>query len=151
MPLRKIISGGQTGADQGGLIAGKKLLLETGGTAPPYWMTEEGPFPELASHFGLVEGPYDRAIYPIRTKRNVEDSDGTVLFGRMSSPGSKLTLRFCKDLHKSYTVNPNARVLKRFVEINNIEVLNVAGNRESKNPGIAGSTIKTLIKAFGEV
>ena len=151
MPLRKIISGGQTGADQGGLIAGKKLLLETGGTAPPYWMTEEGPFPELASHFGLVEGPYDRAIYPIRTKRNVEDSDGTVLFGRMSSPGSKLTLRLCKDLHKPHIVNPNARVLKRFVEINNIEVLNVAGNRESKNPGIAGSTIKTLIKAFGEV
>ncbi|KKN70576.1 hypothetical protein LCGC14_0430070 [marine sediment metagenome] len=151
MPLRKIISGGQTGADQGGLVAGKKLLLETGGTAPYNWMTDEGPFLELESHFGLVMGPYDRAIYPKRTKRNVEDSDGTVLFGRMSSAGSKLTIRFCKALGKPYIVNPNVRVLKRFVEINNIEILNVAGNRESKNPGIAGSTIETLVEAFGEV
>lgn len=151
MSLRKIISGGQTGADQGGLVAGKKLLLETGGTAPYNWMTDEGPFLELESHFGLVAGPYDRAVYPIRTKRNVEDSDGTVLFGRMSSPGSKMTIRFCKDFGKPHIVNPNARVLKRFVEINNIEVLNVAGNRESKNPGIAGSTTNLIVEAFGEV
>ena len=34
MKLRKIISGGQTGVDRAGLEAGKKLNLETGGTAP---------------------------------------------------------------------------------------------------------------------
>jgi len=150
MPLKKIISGGQTGADQGGLVAGKKLLLETGGTAPFNWMTDNGPLPELEQQFGLVAGPYDRAIYPIRTKRNVEDSDGTVLFGRMHSPGSKLTIRFCKDLGKPYTVNANSRVLKRFVEINDIQTLNVAGNRESRNPGITMSTTKTLVEAFEE-
>lgn len=43
MTLRKIISGGQTGADQGGLRAGRLLHLETGGTAPHNWMTEQGP------------------------------------------------------------------------------------------------------------
>ena len=38
--VTKIISGGQTGGDQGGLQAGKKLGIETGGTAPPGFITE---------------------------------------------------------------------------------------------------------------
>ncbi len=43
MMVRKIISGGQTGADRGGLLAGEALKIETGGTAPPIFMTELGP------------------------------------------------------------------------------------------------------------
>lgn len=45
MPLRWIISGGQTGADQGGLDAGKALGLKTGGLMPKGWRTEAGPRP----------------------------------------------------------------------------------------------------------
>ena len=40
--IKKIISGGQTGADRGGLLAGRHLGIETGGTAPPDFITEVG-------------------------------------------------------------------------------------------------------------
>jgi hypothetical protein len=36
----KIISGGQTGADQGGLEGARLLGIQTGGTAPYNWMTD---------------------------------------------------------------------------------------------------------------
>ena len=45
MFLTKIISGGQTGADYGALLAAHALGLETGGWAPKGWRTEDGPKP----------------------------------------------------------------------------------------------------------
>ena len=36
----KIISGGQTGADMGGLLAAKDLGIRTGGWMPKGWLTE---------------------------------------------------------------------------------------------------------------
>ena len=78
--LKKIISGGQTGADQGGLEAAEKLSLSTGGKMPRGFKTEDGPDPKLASRFGL--GELASAEYPPRTRYNVVDSDGTVIFGR---------------------------------------------------------------------
>jgi Circularly permutated YpsA SLOG family len=39
MLLKKIISGGQTGADQAGLRTAKRLGIETGGWMPQGWRT----------------------------------------------------------------------------------------------------------------
>ncbi len=85
MPLRKIISGAQTGADRAGLDAAVELGLETGGWIPHGGRIDEGNHPELIPLYGLKEtfGP----DYPTRTLNNVLDSDGTVLFGNMNSPG----------------------------------------------------------------
>ncbi len=94
LQLTKIISGGQTGADQGGLLAGKDLGLETGGTAPRGFITEEGSNIVLNLVFGLSESNSTR--YIDRTITNVRDSDGTVIFGDPSSVGSKRTIRTCK-------------------------------------------------------
>ena len=146
--LIKIISGGQTGADQGGLIAGKRLKLETGGTAPYNWMTEAGVRPQLLQSFGLVAGPYDPSTYPKRTLLNIQNSDGTVVFGDLNSPGTKLTIKYCLDAGKPISHNPSSQNLKAFVNANQITILNVAGNRESKNRGIADSTVATIIQAF---
>ena len=41
----KVCSGGQTGADLGGLIAAKQAGLETFGWMPPGFLTEFGPKP----------------------------------------------------------------------------------------------------------
>ena len=54
MKLRKVISGGQTGADRTGLECAKALGLETGGTAPDSWRTDEGHDPTLAD-FGWCD------------------------------------------------------------------------------------------------
>ena len=40
--IEKIISGGQTGIDQLALEIAIELGIETGGTAPPNFMTEDG-------------------------------------------------------------------------------------------------------------
>ncbi len=141
--LRKIISGGQTGADQGGLEAGRELGIETGGTAPFNWMTELGSQKGRLDSYGLTQGPYDSRTYPKRTELNVKNSDGTVIFGDITSPGSKLTIKYCNALSKPlYRVcredNPiiEKQDFLNWLAKYSIEVLNVAGNRESKNKSI---------------
>ena len=53
--VRKIISGGQTGADQAGLAVAKRLGIPTGGFVPKGFLTEAGPRPDLAAEYGLEE------------------------------------------------------------------------------------------------
>lgn len=146
--LKKIISGGQTGADQAGLLAGRSLDLETGGTAPHGWKTEDGSQESLLKELGLHEGPVDPSIYKMRTRFNVQHADGTVIFGVSTSAGSKLTIRYCNQLSKPYIVNPSSTELWKFAVDHKVETLNVAGNRESKNPGIGQRTYTTIMEAF---
>ena len=91
--LEKIISGGQTGGDEGGLKAGKALGLQTGGFAPKGWRVDGGTNPWLAE-YGLVETTSSN--YTLRTEENVKASDATVIFGDAHSPGCGLTQRLCK-------------------------------------------------------
>ena len=148
--LKKIISGGQTGADQGGLEIGYELGLQTGGTAPWNWMTAEGPKETLLKSYGLVAGPYDEKTYPRRTRLNVRDSDGTVIFGNTFSPGCILTLKYCAgcDPPKPYILNPEPEELAGWIVESKVQVLNVAGNREHTNPGIKKRTMDTIWEAY---
>ena len=54
LSLTKIISGGQTGADMGALLAARDLGMESGGVAPKGWRTEDGPQETLLLSFGLI-------------------------------------------------------------------------------------------------
>ena len=74
--IERVISGGQTGADQAGLAVAKRLGVPTGGYLPKGWLTEAGPRPDLGATYGLEEA--ETAAYPERTERNVLASDGTV-------------------------------------------------------------------------
>jgi hypothetical protein len=147
----KIISGGQTGADYAGLLAGVQLGIETGGTAPRGWRIcledgRDGSNPELAE-LGLTE--HASRDYPPRTKQNVADADGTAWFGYAGSPGGKLTVNTAKRLGKPCIVNPSAHELRAWLDQNKIAVLNVAGNRLSpENPNIQALTLETLIEAI---
>ncbi len=129
-PVKKIIAGGQTGIDQLGLMVGKALKLETGGIAPKGYKTEKGLQPSLKEEYGLEESI--SSDYSVRTKLNVQNSNGTVLFGDITSTGSKLTLKLLSESGKPFIVNPTAIELKNWTIENNIKVLNVAGNRASK-------------------
>lgn len=162
-----IISGGQTGADQGGLLAAQALEIQTGGYAPKGWRTEAGPA-EWLQTFDLIEWPDEK--YPPRTRANVLGSDATVIFGHRS-PGSNLTEETCRkedkpvvwvlvpiganDKPDTFKAGPTqlftytAHVAFRLWLIrNNVGILNVAGNRESKNLGIKELTKQFLIKVL---
>lgn len=150
MILQKIISGGQTGADQGALKAALSLGLKTGGWMPKGFRTEDGPRPDLAKRYGLVE--HSSSTYPPRTLSNVMASDGTLIFGNPYSPGCRLTRRYTLNQTPCYMITWPDDLLTdecfffRYWLVDfKIKVLNVAGNRESKNPGIGEAVRQFLV------
>ena len=148
-----IISGGQTGADQGGLLAARDLGIATGGYAPKRYMTEDGPARELLEPFGLEELPNPN--YHVRTRMNASAADGTVIFGN-NTGGSYLTWTLCRRGGKAVYIisNPHkmhehdVTTFRTWLLNNKIKVLNVAGNRESKNPGICNAVRVFLVHAL---
>jgi hypothetical protein len=154
--LTKIISGGQTGADQGGLLAARDLGIPTGGIAPHGWLTENGPEEALLRSFGLVE--CTEPGYPARTRKNVVDADGTLLVGQYRRGGSALTVHIAREAGKPFFhladvangIVPNERMdeFRYWFERYNVHILNFAGNRESSSPGIQELTRSFLLAAL---
>ena len=142
----KIISGGQTGGDLGALVGAQRVGIATGGTAPKGYRTDAGPQAAVLRGFGLVE--HVSSAYPPRTEANVKDSDGTVLFGTTNSPGCSLTIELCQRYSKPYLLNPSPARLQQWVTAREIGVLNVAGNRERTNPGLAARVAAVIVAAF---
>jgi predicted Rossmann fold nucleotide-binding protein DprA/Smf involved in DNA uptake len=157
--INRIVSGGQTGADMGALLAAREIGLTTGGVAPRGWLTEKGEQELLLRSFGLVE--CSDAGYSARTRANVALADGTLLVGDYKEGGSRLTLEVARELEKPWfylncsrppeTSHEPQRIseFRNWLERYGIQILNVAGNRESQNPGIAEFTRTFLIKALG--
>lgn len=154
----QVISGGQTGADQGGLAAAKELGILTGGSCPKGWLTEKGPAEELLKSYKLHEAP--SAAYSRRTRINVQCSDGTIIFGDIESQGSRLTKRLCDEYSRPWmhldfirgetgNVELAASAVRVWLETHpEIVRLNIAGNRESVNPGIFEFVRQVLLKAL---
>jgi hypothetical protein len=140
--IKKVISGGQCGADQIGLEVATTLGIPTGGWAPHGWRTEEGPAPWLAE-YGLYEHP--QRDYVNRTRENVHDADATLLFGDMSSAGSAMTIRACKEFCRPYLTNPTASEIRALIKKYGVEVVNIAGNRASKLPEDAAHTMREVL------
>ena len=153
--IEKLISGGQTGADIAALDVALRFGFSHGGWCPKGRKSLEGPIP---NRYNLVETP--SASYLQRTEWNVRDSDGTVVFTLDAevTGGSLRTLGFAKKhgkpcLHLSrmsgkFGYRDRSEVLLDFVIENKIRRLNVAGSRESKEPGIHLWVIEVLERAF---
>ena len=138
--LKKIISGGQTGADRAALDFAIKRKIPHGGWVPKGRIAEDGPLPKK---YKLTEMPTDS--YQDRTEQNVIDSDGTVIIshGKLTG-GSAYTQKMAKkhvrpclhvDLNK-LDVLPAALEILNWLDEHGIKVLNVAGPRASKDPKI---------------
>lgn len=95
--LTCVYSGGQTGADRAGLEVARDMGLETGGWAPVGYYTTDGPDPSLRA-FGLrelTERDTTAKMYIARSMRNVDDTDGTIVFRTRDSPGTDKTIGYC--------------------------------------------------------
>ena len=152
MALKKVISGGQTGADLAGLIAAKAAGIRTGGWMPHGYLANDGKHPEFAECFGIEEMASKR--YPPRTAMNVKESDGTLRFAtQWDSPGELLTLKLCKKYGKPcLDITPDGDIVPNdvaaWIEANNISILNVAGNAEQTSPGIHEFVVEFLLDVF---
>lgn len=162
MKLKKIISGGQTGADQGAIFAAIEWNsfcpigneLEVGGYMPKGFITEEGPSPWLAD-WGLVE--IETNSYPLRTAANIRAADATLRFAHdWSSRGEQLTKRLAVYYDRPYldvsvyAPIPVDKVID-WIDKHSIKILNVAGNRESIAMGIHDFTVAYLLDVFLEM
>lgn len=156
--MKKVISGMQTGADIAGIKAAKDCEISVGGYMPLGFKTENGRHPEYQEQYNAQETKSED--YLVRTEKNVIYSDGTVIFDYALSSGSIKTKRYCMNLKKPYlyltkneitnTEQCSKRILA-FITENKIQTLNVAGNRESKTPGIEKRVYKILSSVFQQL
>ena len=144
----KIISGGQTGVDRGALDAVLEAGIDCGGTCPAGRKAEDGIIPAI---YPLSE--LSSNVYSDRTRKNVLDSDATLIvhFGRLEG-GTAFTQRCCQEENMPCLVvdasqDQQAVLVERildFIRQHKIQVLNVAGPRASKIPE-AQKTTKQLL------
>ena len=150
--IKKIISGGQTGADRAALDAAIKLDIPHGGWITKGRTTETGMLPES---YHLREVATDNYLECI--KRNVKDSKGTLIIFYDKLTGDlyqaeRETLR-CKhqllgiDL-KQKNAFQAASLINDWVQLRKIDVLFVTGAGEVENPNIENHTRLMIEKAL---
>ncbi len=162
--LELVISGGQTGADITGVMVAQSFGIKTSGWLPKGWRTLDGPKPEYAKLYGMKE--HSSSGYKERTWDNVLWADGTMRFAsNLSSPGEKCTLNAIKAHGKPHFdvefdawsgrlkdwKAPDSRMhylAAKWIEDNNIKILNIAGNSHQTYIGIEGSTRMFLTYMF---
>jgi len=134
----KIVSGGQTGVDRAALDAALACGVPVGGWCPQGRRAEDGAIP---SRYPLIETPSHG--YRQRTSWNVRDSDATlILMLDKLDGGSEYTAQVAERLGKPCLVAS----VNSYPELVRLEellpwtldevVLNIAGPRESRCPGI---------------
>lgn len=138
MRIKTIISGGQTGVDRAALDAALAHGIPHGGWCPRGRRAEDGAIPGC---YRLDETPAEE--YATRTAWNIRDADATLILTRgRPDGGTALTLRLARDAGKPCLLvdlaeeSPDAGIVAEWLERNHIRILNIAGPRESKQPGI---------------
>ncbi len=143
----KIVSGGQTGVDRAALDAAIALGIPHGGWCPRGRAAEDGQIPE---QYRLQET--ESAEYRVRTEWNVRDSDATLILCRGPlTGGTELTACLARQYQRPCRIvdlrrPPHTNELCDWLEENNVKVLNVAGPRESQEPGITAASRAFLDK-----
>ena len=143
--LNKIVSGGPTGVDRAALNVGLALGLTVGGGCPPGRRAEDGRIPDRDP---LVETP--EPDYETRICHNVEESDGTLILNRGKlDGGTALTVAPARQIGQPCLVvaleaGIAPATFRDWLAAHPITVLNVAGPRESKRPGISAAAMRGL-------
>jgi hypothetical protein len=149
--LEKVISGGQTGVDQAALDAAARAGLACGGWCPKDRWSEAGP---IDDRYPLTETPSSDPAQ--RTDLNVRDGDGTLIIaGAPLTGGTTLTRRLARRRGRPcLVVDPRdgsaANAIRRWLAEHDIRTLNVAGPRESSQPGIHDQALALLRRVFGD-
>lgn len=138
--INKIISGGQTGADRAALDFAIDHGIQHGGWCPKGRKAEDG-----AIHLRYQLKEMATSDYLKRTKQNVADSDITLILNIGELDGGTLKTRlFAQQANKpcrivqldEKDIENQVEQLRDWLRATHGGILNVAGPRESKRPGI---------------
>jgi len=147
----KVVSGGQTGVDRGALDAAMESGLSTGGWCPLGRLAEDGLIPD---RYAVSE--FDSDLYEDRTEKNVIDSAATLVLSRQRlSGGTKYTCEMAERHNRPcLVIDPSApdsmAETRDWLNHTRPVTLNVAGPRESKDPGIQEVARTWLTRLFSE-
>jgi hypothetical protein len=141
-PSIRIVSGGQTGVDRAALDVALENGITCGGWIPRGRRAEDG---VLDARYPLRET--SSPAYAERTRRNVHDSNGTLVLCRGEpTGGTALTVACARDLRRPLRIvdlaerdlagEADPESVRDWLARHRIAVLNVAGPRESGCPGI---------------
>lgn len=149
LPLRKVVSGGQTGVDRAALDAARASGLELGGWCPAGRRAEDGP---IDPDYPLAETP--ESGYEQRTSWNVRAGDATLVltWGPLEG-GTALTVRFLEAGERPYLLvpldeEPDPERVRAWLREERVGVLNVAGPRGSKAPAVYEAARAFLEEVF---
>ena len=145
-----IVTGGQAGVDRAAMDVALSKKLPLRGWCPQGRAAEDG---EIAAKYPLQEcSSEDPAL---RTELNVIDSDATLIITEDSpQDGTPLTEECCThyqrpfysiDLFKDLE-NDTISEFNRWIEANNVRILNIAGPRESHRPGKVYSCARSILE-----
>jgi hypothetical protein len=143
--IRRLLSGGQTGVDRAALDVALALGLPCGGWCPRGRRAEDGRIPP---RYPVAET--ESAAYPVRTRSNVRDADATLVLTRGAPRGgTALTVDIAAQLGKPCLVvdllaPPGPAEVRAWLAGHGVETLNVAGPRESENPGIHEDAVRFM-------
>jgi len=144
-----IMSGGQSGVDRAALDFALSNDIRCSGWCPQMRAAEDGRIP--------IRYPLNESYSPdplVRTELNVIQSDGTlILIIEDMDKGTQHTHDFAHLYLKPVFVwrigvNKNYNQFDNWLEKNKINILNIAGPRESKQPGIHSEALNTLDQLF---
>jgi len=142
--IKKILSGGQTAADQVALDVAMKLGFAHGGWIPKGRMTKTGKLPEKYNLNEMQTDNYSECI-----KQNVIDSMGTLIISYGSLTGDldyarKMALRHKRQM---LAIDLNqmdgakcALLLNDWIHLYRIDVLHVIGPDAEVNPHVKNQT-----------
>jgi hypothetical protein len=151
-PVKRVISGGQTGVDRAALDAALALGLPCGGWCPRDRHAEDG---RIDERYPLVET--DSPDPAVRTRRNAAGADGTLILappGELTG-GTALTAREAETLGRPcLVVDPASTdapaMIRQWLGTHAIASLNVAGPRESQSPGIYDRVLTLLMRVLAD-
>jgi hypothetical protein len=150
--VKKIISGGQVGADQAALDVALKLDIPHGGWIQKGRKTQGGILPEKYKLKEMATSGYTKRI-----EQNVIDSDGTLIISHGRLAGGADKSRKMSLEHKRHLLHIDlaqidtaqaARLINSWISRHHIEILNVTGTRTSEDPHIYKATMDILESAF---
>ena len=150
--INEIISNARIGAARAGLEAARNVGLFCGGWCPKGCNAEDR---KVSDEYLLQET--DSADYSEHIEMNVKHSDGTIIFTvGESTDSAALIIEFAKKHQKPILpIDLSRSVLKSlsdeissWIGRNNIQILNVAGSKESENSGIYRTVYDILIVVF---